>query len=100
MFVYRNDPRFWKLRIIDLLKLREVQLKGEEHDQYWYDLSVEASSDPVIHSVYSFPNGMTMVFDQYGKQMPEFQGATEEVVPKIRATGYGGGIQECWWWGT
>jgi hypothetical protein len=42
----------------------------------------------VITSVYSFVNGMTMVFDQDGKQMPDYQGRTEEVMPKIRAAGY------------
>lgn len=43
---------------------------------------------PTIKNVYSFPNGMTMVFDQFGKQMPEFQGKTEDVVPKIRDAGF------------
>lgn len=42
----------------------------------------------VITTVYCFANGMTMVFDQDGKQMPEFQGPTEEVRGKIEATGY------------
>lgn len=41
-----------------------------------------------ITSVYSFANGQTVVFDQYGQQMPEFQGKTEVVVPKIRAAGF------------
>ncbi len=46
----------------------------------------------IITNVYSFTNGMTMVFDQYGKQMPDFQGSTREVVPKIRAAGFAGEI--------
>ena len=47
---------------------------------------------PIITNVYSFANGMTMTFDQYGKQMPDYQGPTEEVVPKIRAAGFKGEI--------
>jgi hypothetical protein len=45
-------------------------------------------SELKIKNVYSFSNGMTMVFDQYGQQMPEFQGRTEDVMPKIRAAGF------------
>ena len=52
---------------------------------------------PIITSVYSFGNGQTMVFDQFGKQMPDFQGATEEVVPKIKEAGYVGEITACKW---
>jgi hypothetical protein len=44
--------------------------------------------EPTITNVYSFTNGMTAVFDQHGQQMPEFQGRTEDVMPKIRAAGY------------
>lgn len=47
---------------------------------------------PKITNVYSFTNGMTMVFDQFGQQMPDYQGRTEEVVPKIRAAGFTGEI--------
>jgi len=52
---------------------------------------------PIITSVYSFGNGQTMVFDQFGKQMPDYQGATEEVVPKIKEAGYVGEITACEW---
>jgi hypothetical protein len=45
-------------------------------------------SELKIKNVYSFSNGMTMVFDQYGQQMPEFQGRTEDMMPKIRAAGF------------
>lgn len=38
-----------------------------------------------ITNVYAFTNGMVIVFDQYGKQMPEYQGRYEEVIDKIRA---------------
>ena len=41
-----------------------------------------------ITHVYNFANGMTMVFDQYGQQMPDYQGYTEQVMPKIRAAGF------------
>lgn len=44
--------------------------------------------EPKITSVYHWANGMTMVFDQYGKQMPEFQGYTVEMLPKLRAGGW------------
>lgn len=37
-----------------------------------------------ITNVYHFTNGMVMVFDQHGQQMPEFQGKYEEVIEKIR----------------
>jgi hypothetical protein len=45
-------------------------------------------SERRITNVYNWANGMTMVFDQYGEQMPEFQGRTDEVMPKIRAAGF------------
>lgn len=38
----------------------------------------------VITNVYIWQNGLVMCFDQYGKQMPEYQGLEEEVIPKIR----------------
>jgi len=44
--------------------------------------------DRRITTVYSFPNGMVMVFDQDGKQMPEFQGRREDALPKIKAAGF------------
>jgi len=53
----------------------------------------------VITNVYSFSNGMCIVFDQNGKQMPDFQGLTEECVPKIRAAGFVGEIDEPVWKG-
>lgn len=52
---------------------------------------------PKITTVYSFTNGMTMVFDQFGKQMPEYQGKTEEVLPKIKASGFEGQAEEVSW---
>lgn len=47
---------------------------------------------PVITNVYTFANGQCMVFDQYGKQMPEYQGRTDEMLDKIRAV-YDGPIE-------
>ncbi|MBJ6986047.1 hypothetical protein [Devosia sp. MC521] len=41
-----------------------------------------------IAEVYHFTNGMTLVFDQHGEQMPEFQGRTTEVLPMLRAAGW------------
>ncbi len=41
-----------------------------------------------ISAVYHWENGMTMVFDQFGQQMPEFQGRTEDVAPKLRDAGW------------
>ena len=45
---------------------------------------------PRICEVYNFTNGMTMVFDQRGQQMPQFQGRTTEVISKIGAAGWTG----------
>jgi hypothetical protein len=52
---------------------------------------------PKITNVYSFPNGMTMVFDQFGNQMPDYQGKTEEVMPKIKAAGFTGAPTQATW---
>ncbi len=43
--------------------------------------------EPKITNVYHWGNGMMMVFDQFGKQMPEFQGLTSEMLPKLLAAG-------------
>lgn len=51
---------------------------------------------PKIKNVYVFGNGMVMTFDQYGKQMPEFQGRDCEVREKIRAA-YDGPIVGLVW---
>lgn len=66
------------MTINDLPKVRKAKIMNKEELR--------------ITHVYSFSNGMMMVFDQYGKQMPEFQGPTEEMVPKIRAAGFNGEI--------
>lgn len=29
MIIFRGDPRFWRLRIIELVQIRECQLRGE-----------------------------------------------------------------------
>ncbi len=43
-----------------------------------------ASLHHITH-VYLWSNGMVMVFDQFGQQMPEYQGCYEDVVDKINA---------------
>ncbi len=49
-----------------------------------------------IKNVYVFGNGMVMVFDQFGQQMPEYQGRDEDVRAKIRAV-YSGPIVATDW---
>jgi hypothetical protein len=39
----------------------------------------------MIRDVYAFQNGMCMVFDEKGQQMPDYQGPTDEVRDKILA---------------
>ena len=53
--------------------------------------------EPRIENVYNFANGMTAVLDQFGEQMPEYQGRTEEVMPKIFAAGYSKPIPAVFW---
>jgi hypothetical protein len=48
---------------------------------------MEPTEAKITH-VYTFPNGMVIVFDQFGKQMPEYQGRVEEVIPKIIEAGF------------
>lgn len=38
---------------------------------------------PRIKTVFQFGNGMVAVTDQYGEQMPDYQGTLEEVRDKI-----------------
>jgi hypothetical protein len=40
----------------------------------------------MISRVYRFQNDMVMVFDEHGKQIPEFQGPFEEVKEKIEVS--------------
>ncbi len=49
-----------------------------------------AAEAPAIGHVYVFDNGQTMVFDQRGRQMPEFQGPTSEAMAKLEAAGWRG----------
>lgn len=37
-----------------------------------------------LTTVFHLENGMIMAFDQFGAQMPEYQGRAEEALPKIR----------------
>lgn len=41
-----------------------------------------------ISKVCAFPNGMVMVFDLSGEQLPEYQGLAEEVEPLLEAVGW------------
>jgi hypothetical protein len=55
------------------------------------------SRERKITDVYIWQNGMVMTFDQFGEQMPEYQGRREEVLDKIRAV-YDGPIAcNCVW---
>lgn len=40
---------------------------------------------PKIASVWVFPNGMVVVFDQHKQQMPKYQGQWKHLEAKIRA---------------
>jgi hypothetical protein len=55
------------------------------------------TDEPKITNVYSFANGMCIVFDQFGQQMPDFQGPTAKCLPKIRAAGFTGFISHGTW---
>jgi hypothetical protein len=37
----------------------------------------------IVTSAHIFPNGMLMVFDQHGKQIPELQGKATEVLQRL-----------------
>lgn len=52
---------------------------------------------PRLENVYNFTNGMTAAFDQFGKHMPEYQGRTDEVMPKIYAAGYSKPVPTVFW---
>jgi hypothetical protein len=56
------------------------------------------SDELVITNVYRFSNGMVMVFDQHGQQMPEFQGQFQEMIDKIRAVYDGPIVDAIWSW--
>lgn len=45
----------------------------------------EEKQEPKIAKVIHWQNDMVMCFDQYGEQMPEYQGPIEEVEAKIKA---------------
>ena len=46
-------------------------------------------TDLIITTVIEWQNGMVMVFDQNGEQMPEFQGRVTDVKDKIVAAAPG-----------
>lgn len=41
--------------------------------------------DDMPVKAYAFPNGMLMVFDAHGQQVPRYQGRTEDYLPRLRA---------------
>jgi len=43
-----------------------------------------------VATVILWQNGMVMVFDRDGQQMPEFQGPEAEALAKLRAAGWTG----------
>jgi hypothetical protein len=47
--------------------------------------STPSEMDRVISCVYSFPNGTVSVFDQRGRQMPEYEGRADEQMDRIIA---------------
>lgn len=52
-------------------------------------LGAEPAHTPCIYDAINWSNGMTTVFDQFGNQMCEYQGCTDDVMPRIRAAGFG-----------
>jgi hypothetical protein len=40
-----NDPKFWRLRLVELIQIRECQLRGEKHDLEWWSLVESISTD-------------------------------------------------------
>ena len=52
--------------------------------------------EPRITKVYVFGNGMVMVFDQNGQQMPDYQGRVEQVRDKIRSCYDGEFVAAAW----
>ena len=38
----------------------------------------------MVTKIHHFRNGMVMAFDEYGKQVPEYQGKAEDVLDKLR----------------
>lgn len=48
-------------------------------------VSRETTANQRIENVYCFPNGMVAVTDQFGQQIPEYQGRYEDVWPKIES---------------
>jgi hypothetical protein len=74
--------RFWRPALVQLsFTPREIEM---------------TTDSPRITNVYKFQNGMVMVFDQFGKQMPAYQGPAEDVLPKIIAV-FDGPIEDRVW---
>ena len=46
----------------------EARMNSEEHDKHLL------RTDRILTTAYRFANGNVMAFDQFGQQMPEYQG--------------------------
>ena len=64
----RSGPLVW---VEDQLKKLKAKVSQDEK--------------PRISNVWLFPNKMVVVLDQFGHQMPEYQGQVEDVREKINA---------------
>jgi hypothetical protein len=62
----------------DVLDLESVVIRSNEEDE-----AQHATTPRVLTRVMCWENGMVMAFDQFGQQMPEFQGRKADVMDKI-----------------
>lgn len=73
----RSGPLVW---VEDQLKKLKAKVK------HYVPLSWPTQDEkPRISNVWLFPNRMVVVLDQFGHQMPEYQGRVEDVREKINA---------------
>jgi hypothetical protein len=63
----------------DVLDLESVVIRSNEEDE------AQRATPRVLTRVMCWGNGMVMAFDQFGQQMPEFQGRKADVMEKIYA---------------
>lgn len=62
-----------------------MSVRARYPGQPYVEAEAEAAGIPTITTVYRFRNGMICTFDQFGQQMPEYNGAEEDVLATIRA---------------
>ena len=58
--------------------------------------NVRNETDRVIAYVYALANGTVAVFDQRGRQMPEYKGRADEVMERIVAKAPASAFFESW----